>query len=186
MGTAVRRRGATVPDLVVLSFLRDRPMHGYALNCELVRCEVGDWAGISRPQVYYSIKKLLDRGWLEPRQPDGPAAGPERQVVATSEAGTKVLTDALADASWARQRTVPPFLTWMALSAHARLEDRRQVVAARRIYLEAELAKERATVVAIEAEGGAAARTALLMVGLVIRQFELELTWLDEVTGALT
>ena len=54
----------TLPDLVVLCLLAERPMHGYELNQELERREVRDWAGISRPQVYYSLKKLARSGHL--------------------------------------------------------------------------------------------------------------------------
>ncbi|MFZ0702368.1 MAG: PadR family transcriptional regulator, partial [Candidatus Acidiferrales bacterium] len=48
----------TTPDLVLLSLLAEKPMHGYQANAELERRQVRDWAGISRPQVYYSIDKL--------------------------------------------------------------------------------------------------------------------------------
>ena len=37
-------------------------MHGYQANLELERREVQDWAGISRPQVYYSLEKLARPG----------------------------------------------------------------------------------------------------------------------------
>ena len=55
---AIRRRELTVPDLVLLSLLAEQPMHGYQANLELERRQVQDWAGISRPQVYYSLEKL--------------------------------------------------------------------------------------------------------------------------------
>ena len=47
-----------MPDLVLLSLLAERPQHGYQANLELERRQVRDWAGISRPQVYYSLEKL--------------------------------------------------------------------------------------------------------------------------------
>ncbi|HEY2236828.1 MAG TPA: hypothetical protein VGK01_25385, partial [Candidatus Angelobacter sp.] len=61
--TAAKRRGSkkaalTVPDLVLLSQLAEQPMHGYQANLELERRQVQDWAGVSRPQVYYSLEKL--------------------------------------------------------------------------------------------------------------------------------
>ncbi|MDB4889201.1 MAG: hypothetical protein JWL61_1056, partial [Gemmatimonadetes bacterium] len=43
----------TVADLVVLSMLAERAMHGYELWAELERRQVHDWASISKPQVYY-------------------------------------------------------------------------------------------------------------------------------------
>ena len=160
-------------------------MHGYALNQELIRRDVRDWAGISRPQVYYSIKKLLGKGWLEPVACEGSGSGPERLVVRTSRAGKKALADGLADDWWGGQRTIPPFLTWLALSHHARKATRRRAVAQRRAFLEAELAREQETLTAIQAETGPMIEAAALMVGLTIRQFELELSWLDEVCARL-
>ena len=50
-----RKLGLTTPDLVLLSLLAERPMHGYQANLELERREIRDWAGISRPQIYYSL-----------------------------------------------------------------------------------------------------------------------------------
>src|SRR5260370_23716288 len=44
-------------DLVLLSLLAERPMHGYQANLELERREIHDWANVSRPQVYYSLEK---------------------------------------------------------------------------------------------------------------------------------
>ncbi len=55
---AARKLALTTPDLVLLSLLAERPMHGYQANLELERREIRDWAGISRPQVYYSLEKL--------------------------------------------------------------------------------------------------------------------------------
>lgn len=39
-------------DLVVLSLLAERAMHGYELLKEYERQEVADWAPVSRPHVY--------------------------------------------------------------------------------------------------------------------------------------
>jgi DNA-binding PadR family transcriptional regulator len=50
---AAKSRELTTPDLVLLSLLAERTMHGYEANQELERREVRHWAGISRPQVYY-------------------------------------------------------------------------------------------------------------------------------------
>jgi len=57
-----RRLPLTTPDMVLLSLLAERPMHGYHANLELERREIRDWAGISRPQVYYSLENLRARG----------------------------------------------------------------------------------------------------------------------------
>ena len=77
----------TTPDLVLLSLLAERPMHGYEANLELTRREVRDWAGISRPQVYYSLDKLERLGLIRAGESDEPRAGPERRVFATTAKG---------------------------------------------------------------------------------------------------
>ncbi len=59
-------------------------MHGYQANAELVRREIKDWAGISRPQVYYSLEKLANAGMIRSLETDEPASGPERSSFETT------------------------------------------------------------------------------------------------------
>jgi DNA-binding PadR family transcriptional regulator len=175
----------TLPDLVVLSLLAERPMHGYELNQELDRREARDWAGISRPQVYYSLKKLAESGHLSRAGQGGERPGPERLVWRLSAAGRRALTQALAREEWAVQRPPPPFLTWLALSTFAEPADRLRLIRRRREFLTDELARERATLAAILADTGPMVPAAALMVRLVIRQWEVEIEWLAEVEEVL-
>src|ERR1700731_5172240 len=116
---AVRRKKQatlTTPDLVLLSLLAERPMHGYEANLELERRCIRDWAAISRPQVYYSLEKLAGAGFIRKGPSGGPASGPERTVFATTSRGRAAIADALERESWAGQRDHPVFSTWIALS----------------------------------------------------------------------
>jgi DNA-binding PadR family transcriptional regulator len=160
-------------------------MHGYELNQELERREVRDWAGVSRPQVYYSLKKLAENGHLVRAGQGEARPGPERQVWRLSAAGRRALVQALAREEWAVQRPPPPFLTWMALSALAEPADRLQLIRRRHEFLSEQLLKERATLQAMLVDSGPTIPAALLIVRLVIRQFELELEWLGEVEREL-
>lgn len=175
----------TLPDLVVLRLLAERPMHGYELNQELERREVRDWAGISRPQVYYSLKKLAASGQLVRAGQGGAQPGPERQVWRISAAGRRALSQALGREEWAEQRPPPPFLTWLALSDLAEPADRLRVIRRRREFLQGELAREQATLTAILADSGSMVEAGALMVRLVIRQWEVEIEWLAEVEAKL-
>jgi DNA-binding PadR family transcriptional regulator len=175
----------TLPDLVVLHLLAERPMHGYELNQELERREVRDWAGISRPQVYYSLKKLAAGGQLARAVQGGAGPGPERQVWRISAAGRRALAQALGREAWAEQRPPPPFLTWLALSDLADPADRLRVIRRRRAFLQGELDRERATLDAILADTGPMVPAGALMVRLVIRQWEVEIEWLAEVEATL-
>lgn len=176
-----RSIGLTTPDLVVLTLLSERPMHGYELNAELERRDVRDWAGISRPQVYYSINKLADLGLLEAVESSTPATGPDRRTYQPTRLGQRALADTLERPEWATQRPPPPFLTWLAMAWQARPGVLEKMLRTRREFVESELARERRTLEAIRAESGGPHTAPLLMVEFAIRQFELELEWLDQV-----
>ena len=175
---AVRKRELTTPDLVLLSLLAERPMHGYQANLELERREVRDWAGMSRPQVYYSLEKLARRGLVRTNKSDEPAAGPERTVFATTARGRAALADALERADWTMQRERPPFLTWVALSWQARPGVFEQQLRRRQAFLERELTREAEVLRSIRDEVGHRFHEAVWMVSLVIEQFRTELRWL--------
>lgn len=172
----------TTPDLVLLSLLAERPMHGYQVNAELERREVRDWANISRPQVYYSLDKLDRLGMIRAAESDQPVAGPERRVFATTAKGRTALASALEREDWATQRERPPFLIWLALSWQAELSVVRKQIRARQKFLEQELAREQATLQGIRAEVGHRFHEAVWMVGLTIQQFQTELRWLDKLS----
>ena len=174
---AARKRELTTPDLVLLSLLAERPMHGYEANLELERRQVRDWAGISRPQVYYSLEKLAKPGLLRAANSDEPAAGPERSVFTTSARGRAALGDALEREDWATQRDRPPFLTWMALSWQARPGVFERQLRRREQFLREELSREEATLEAVHAEVGHRFHEAVWMLTLVIEQIRTELRW---------
>jgi DNA-binding PadR family transcriptional regulator len=182
---AAKKRELTTPDLVLLSLLAERPMHGYQANAELERREVRDWAGISRPQVYYSLEKMAQRGLVRASETMAPAAGPERSVFQSTAKGRAALADALEREEWAKHRARPPFLTWIALSWQARPGVFRQQIRRRRKFLENELSREEATLRSIRQEVGHRFHEAVWMVSLIIEQFRGELRWLRKLEREL-
>jgi DNA-binding PadR family transcriptional regulator len=176
-------RKISTPDLVLLSLLAERPMHGYQANLELERREVRDWAGISRPQVYYSLEKLAEQDLIRSAESEGPQPGPERNVFATTGKGRATLADALENEDWTNQRDRPAFLTWLALSWQARPGVFVEQVRRRQKFLEKELAREQATLRAIRKEVGHRFHEAVWMVSLVIEQFRVELRWLRKLAS---
>lgn len=174
-----RSPGVTLADMVVLSMLCERPMHGYELWAELERRQVEKWASISKPHVYYSLRKLAGAGQIVSARGDD-SLGPERRVYAPSDSGRRLLADALARARWATQRPPDPFATWLVLAWQARPRDVVTQLARRRRFVERQLADDRAALEAVIAETSASSDAAMV-VRLSIRQFETELAWLDEV-----
>lgn len=175
----------TTPDLVLLSLLSERPMHGYQANLELERREIRDWAGISRPQVYYSLEKLARRGLVRSLESNEPAAGPERSTFETTTRGRAALADALEGEEWTTQRDRPPFQTWIALSWQARPGVFEKQIKRRREFLEKELKREKEVLASILEEVGHPYHEAVWMVSFVIEQFKLELRWLRKLKREL-
>ena len=173
-----KKPALTTADLVLLSLLAEQPMHGYQANAELERREVRDWAGISRPQIYYSLEKLARLGLLRSAKSGKPAEGPERASFAITARGKTSLADALERNDWTSQRDRPAFLTWMSLSWRTRKGIFAKQLVRREEFLKRELKRERATLASVLEEVGHANHEAVWMVKLMIAHFETEIRWL--------
>lgn len=184
MAKAVASKLSTA-DLVLLSLLAERPMHGYQANAELERRELRDWAGISRPQVYYSLEKLARNALLRTVSSSESAEGPQRRVFSATKAGRNALANALEWPGWTNQREKPAFLTWMALSWQARKGVFARQLARRQEFVEQEILREKATLKAIRKEVGHSYHEAIWMVTLLISEFENELRWLRQVRSEM-
>ncbi|HLO00025.1 MAG TPA: PadR family transcriptional regulator [Pyrinomonadaceae bacterium] len=172
------KNALTTPDLVILSLLAERPMHGYEVNAELERRDARDWVAISRPQIYYSLEKLVKQGLIEERESSEPVLGAARRVLATSAGGRSLLAQALDRESWTIERDRPAFLTWLALSWQAAPAVVRRQIRRRKTFLESELSREQVTLRAVRKEVGHPYHEAVWMLGLTIAQLKLELRWL--------
>lgn len=154
-------------------------MHGYQLVAELEEREVKDWAGISRPQVYYSLKKLERAGLIAQAADHEQAVGPERRVYKTTRAAQPAVAQALAQAQWATQRVPSAFITWLVLSPYANPEHVREMVERRQQFLDEQIAKEKSALAAIKEDEGPGQAIAEAVVQLSVLQFETERRWLS-------
>jgi DNA-binding PadR family transcriptional regulator len=184
-GRGSKKQVVTTPDLVILSLLAERPMHGYQVNLELERRCIRDWAAISRPQIYYSLEKLATAGLIRAGESEDPTAGPDRRVFETTAKGRHALSDALEREDWTTQRDRPPFLTWVALSWQTRPGIFKKQIARRVKFLQLEIAREKETLDSILAEVGHSYHEAAWMVTLMIEQFQTELKWLRKLEREL-
>jgi DNA-binding PadR family transcriptional regulator len=171
----------TTPDLVILSLLAERPMHGYEANATLENRKIRDWAAVSRPQIYYSLEKLTRLGLIRVSDDGSASAGPERRVFQTTEAGRRRLADALETPGWTTTRVYQPFQTWLALSWQARPRAFAQQVKRRRKFLEAQKAEEQVTLEEVLKEVGHPYHEAVWMLKLALAKIDLELEWLDQI-----
>lgn len=175
----------TTPDLVLLSLLAERPMHGYEVNAELERRQARDWVAISRPQIYYSLEKLTGQGLLEEIETSERALGAERRVLRTSAKGRSMLARSLERVDWTTQRDRPAFLTWLALSWQAPAGLVRRQIRRRMKFLESEISREQVTLREVRKEVGHSYHEAVWMLNLTIDQLRSELRWLSQVDREL-
>lgn len=171
----------TIPDLVILSLLAERPMHGYEVNATLEDRNIRDWAPVSRPQIYYSLDKLTKLRLIRTLADDSPSAGPERRVFETTAVGRDRLADALEGKHWVVERVHQPFLIWLALSWQARPRAFRKQLNSRKKFLEERLAEEHATLDEVMTEVGHPYHEAVWMLQLIIEQMETELRWVSRI-----
>ena len=171
----------TIPDLVLLSLLSERPMHGYQANALLEFRKIRDWAAVSRPQVYYSIEKLARQGLVQAAESEDDAGGPERRVFETTARGRSALAEALERESWTDQSERPAFLTWLAMSWQCGPGVFAKQLRRREKFLEAEIARKREILAAVKKEVGHPFHEAVWMLALDLDQLRVESRWLKKV-----
>src|ERR1043166_380965 len=171
----------TISDLVILSLLAERPMHGYEVNATLEDRKSREWAPVSRPQIYYSLDKLTKLKLIRVIDTDSPAAGPERRVMQTTPLGREQLADALEAKHWITQGVHQPFLIWLALSWQARTRTFRKQLDNRRKLLDERLKREKDTLADVMDEVGHPYHEAVWMLQLLIEQTQTELRWVERI-----
>lgn len=125
-------------------------MHGYELWQRLSDSDVGDWATVSRAQVYYSLAKLQKTKFVKRRNADQDSRGPERTTVCATPAAEKAVAEALATPGWTKRDPPSPFTTWCALARSAGKAVIDDQIARRRAVLKAEIDREEVTVSLLE------------------------------------
>lgn len=176
----------TPSDLAVLSTLiQAGPMHGYDLAQKLAASDVEDWAPTSRPQIYYSLKKLAAGGYLATSASEAPSKGPDRIVYTPTPEAEPALRAALSRADWVKRDPPAPFTTWSALALSADEATVKRQIKARRKVLEKEIARENATLKALSGVKGRDVAVARVMVNTVLARIRSELQHLDDLQNAL-
>jgi PadR family transcriptional regulator AphA len=85
-------------EYAVLGVLAEQPRHGFALARQLgAEGEVGQVLTIRRPLVYRALDRLVEIGYAEPVATEPGDAGPQRVVLAATQAGRERLDDWLAE-----------------------------------------------------------------------------------------
>ena len=165
----------TAADLVVLSVLMfDRPMHGHELFKLLEERDVEDWANVSRPQVYYSLRKLAEGGFLKAVDDEATRLGPERITYAPTCKARTAMQKELAKPQWTEARPPSPFVTWLALALNAADEIVEAQLERRAAFLAREIEREKQTLQMLKNETARDAAIARAMIKMTLKKFVVE------------
>lgn len=176
----------TTADLIVLSVLiQAGPMHGYEVWQRLTDSDVGDWASVSRAQVYYSLAKLQKSEFLQRLDGDRDSRGPERTTLLATSAARTAVSEALATATWTRRDPPSPFTTWCALAQCAEQSVVKEQITRRRSVLIAEIAREEATSSMLARASMREATVGLALTRMAIERMRAELAGLEALEQAL-
>ncbi|MEM9093336.1 MAG: PadR family transcriptional regulator [Cyanobacteria bacterium P01_F01_bin.53] len=176
----------TNADLVVLSVLAyEGPMHGYELIKTLKQRHIENWAQVSRPQVYYSIRKLARERLLERADKNSPSQGPEKTTYMVSANALPMIAEKLSEHSWSQQRLPSVFTTWSALALLSSPDTIRLQLADRARFLKDEIKNDLQTLEILKEIDRSDARLAHVLIKMSIAGFETELDMLSELESVL-
>jgi len=176
----------TTADLVVLAiFLGHGPMHGYELVKKLEEADVEDWAPISVPQVYYSLRKMAELGLIRQDQNTEASLGPSRVIYKPAKSALSQLKLALKKEAWVHHRVPTPFTTWIALASHADIGTIKAQFDRREKYLKTEVKREEKTLAQLDTATGPGVKSAKAMISLAIAQMQTEIVHLPDLQNAV-
>ena len=72
--------------LVILGFLRERPLYGYEIK-HIIEDHMGDWTNIAFGSIYFALAKLAEEGFIEKVATEQEGSRPSRSIYQITEAG---------------------------------------------------------------------------------------------------
>jgi len=72
--------------LVILGFLRRRPLYGYEIK-HMIEQVMGDWTNIAFGSIYFALRKLAEEGFIEKVGTEQEGGRPSRTVYQITDAG---------------------------------------------------------------------------------------------------
>jgi DNA-binding PadR family transcriptional regulator len=72
--------------LVILGFLRGRPLYGYEIK-HMIEQVMGDWTNIAFGSIYFALRKLAEEGFIEKVGTEQEGGRPSRTVYQITDAG---------------------------------------------------------------------------------------------------
>lgn len=97
----------TNAELAILSLVTEQPRHGYEIEGVIEERGMREWTEVGFSSIYYLLKKLEGKGWVEGRLEEA-ERGPARKVYQATPAGEEALREAILEALSVPSPCYPP------------------------------------------------------------------------------
>jgi DNA-binding PadR family transcriptional regulator len=132
----------TNAELAILSLVAERPRHGYEIEQVIEERGMREWTEVGFSSIYYLLKKLERKGWVEGRLEEA-ERGPARKVFQATAAGLEARREALIEALSVPGQCYPPLQLGLAnlpgippAEAVAALQQYREALAERQAHVQ--------------------------------------------------
>lgn len=99
----------TNKELAILSLIVEKPRHGYEIEQIIEEREMREWTEVGFSSIYYILKKLQSKGWVQSRTEHVGGQGPARKVYHITSEGQAAWHEATLDALSRLQRPQTTF-----------------------------------------------------------------------------
>jgi DNA-binding PadR family transcriptional regulator len=100
----------TNAEMTILSLIAEKPRHGYEIEQVIEEREMRNWTEVGFSSIYYVLKKLEKRGFLEGKSENAAGRGPARKVYRLTPAGLEAFHKAMMKAL---SSPIPPYSTFL-------------------------------------------------------------------------
>jgi DNA-binding PadR family transcriptional regulator len=126
--------------LVLLSLLRERPMHPYEMQRLIRQRGKDEQLDLKRGSLYHAIERLERSGLIEPVETEREGRRPERTIYRITESGVEELLEWLRDLLSRPTRDANEFLAAVAHLLHLPPEEVADLLETRAAFVKAEIA----------------------------------------------
>lgn len=98
----------TNAELAIISLLAEAPGHGYEIEQTIEQRGMREWTEIGFSSIYYILKKLEAKGWVQSEREDSVGQGPGKKVYHLTGHGRKIWHDTSLEMLRTPQKTFRP------------------------------------------------------------------------------
>lgn len=171
----------TNAELAIISLLAEAPRHGYEIEQIIEQRGMREWTEIGFSSIYYILKKLESKGWVQSEREDSLGQGPGRKVYHLTEPGRQVWHDLSLEMLRSPQKSFRPLDLGLAnlpgLPLHESLAALTQYRSAMKDWIDHVQARASLEFNQVE--------HVQIMFDLALTHYQAELEWLDRTINRL-